>query len=254
MNKVTGLRHFGLAVSFLTRIPVPDLGKLEEQDFGRAALFYPVVGLLLGLCLWLFAMLMPMPDKDMPLATLLAAAVMVTFWAVITGFLHLDGLADSADGWLGGLGDRQKTQRIMKDPLVGTAGAVSLVCVLLLKTVALASVLAQGLVAFVVFSPIVGRTLILLLFLTTPYVSSGGLARSVVTHLPRQTAWWLVVVVGMAAFWLSLWVCLLVAAGVWGLRYLMMQRLGGCTGDTVGAVVEISEMLWLIGVALFVVS
>lgn len=246
------LRQFWLAVSFLTRVPVPDLGKLEARDFGRAALFYPLVGLLLGGCLWLFAV--ALPHNGTELSSLLLAAILVTFWAVITGFLHLDGLADSADGWLGGLGSREKTQKIMKDPLVGTAGAVALVCLLLLKTVALASLLAQELFVFIVMAPVLGRTLILLLFLTTPYVSSGGLARDVITYLPRQTAWLIVLAVVMVSIWLSLWALLLVAVGIWGVRHLMLQRLGGCTGDTAGAVVEISEMLWLVGIALFVMS
>jgi len=161
------LKHPLLALSFLTRIPVPDLGKLDAPDFARAALFYPLVGLLIGGLLCLPALLFPHASP------LLLAAILTVFWAAITGGLHLDGLADSADAWLGGFGDAEKTQRILKDPLVGAAGVIAIVGVLLLKFAALAVLLEHQQWQVIGFAPLLGRTLILLLFVTTPYVRAG---------------------------------------------------------------------------------
>lgn len=238
------LQHLLLALSFLTRIPVPDLGKLEATDFGRAALFYPLVGLLIGSLLCLPIALLPHTP------TVLLAAILTVLWAIITGGLHLDGLADSADAWLGGLGDMEKTHRILKDPLVGAAGVIALISILLLKFVSLLILLENGAWLAILLAPAVGRALILLLFLTTPYVRAGGLASAVTEHLPRTSTRWVTTTVLLAAAWYSLSGTVLVLLGFWGLRRLMMQRIQGCTGDTAGATLEIGETLWLLGVAL----
>jgi len=237
-------RYFFLALSFLTRIPVPDLGKLEAVDFGRAALFYPLVGLLIGALLCLPLVLFPHAPA------VLLAAIVTVLWAAITGGLHLDGLADSADAWLGGFGDVEKTHRILKDPLIGAAGAIVLVGLLLLKFAALVVILENGVWWVVLLAPVLGRALVLLLFLTTPYVRAGGLASAVTAHLPRTLAWWLTLVMLVAVALVSLHGLLAVLLGFWLLRRMMVQRLRGCTGDTAGATVESGEMLWLVGVAL----
>jgi len=238
------LKHFGLAVSFLTRLPVPNLGSLQAPDFGRAALYYPVVGLLLGflLCLpvWLFS------GAD----SFLLAAIITVLWAALTGGLHLDGVADSADAWLGGLGDQEKTHRILKDPLVGAAGVIAVVSVLLLKCAALSVILSQGQWSLILVAPFLGRALILVLFLTTPYVRAGGLASEVKHYLPKTIASYIVIACLFIAVAQSFTGLLVMGLGFWGLRRLMMQRLGGCTGDTAGAGVEIGEMLWLVGTVL----
>lgn len=236
--------HFFLAIAFLTRLPVPDLGKLEAPDFGRAALFYPLVGLVIGGLLCVPGLVFPHASP------LLLAAILTVLWAAITGGLHLDGLADSADAWLGGFGDVEKTHRILKDPLVGAAGVIALVGVLLLKFVALSVLIAHQQWLVIVFAPLLGRTLILLLFLTTPYVRSGGLASAVTQHLPRQTAWWITAAGLLVGITVSTAGILLMLLGFWLLRRLMLQRLHGCTGDTAGASVESGEMLWLTGAAL----
>ena len=244
MNERMLFRPFLLALSFLTRIPVPDLGKLEPPDFGRAALFYPLVGLLVGGLLCLPVLLLPHAPP------ILLAAILTVLWAAITGGLHLDGLADSADAWLGGFGDVEKTHRILKDPLVGAAGVVALVAVLLLKFAALAVLLEQVGWQAVLWAPVVGRALILLLFLTTPYVRAGGLASAVTGHLPQAAAWGVTAVVLLLALLVSRRGLLVALLGFWLLRRLMLQRLQGCTGDTAGATLEAGEMLWLVGTAL----
>ncbi len=234
-----------LALSFLTRIPVPHLARVEKPDFGRSALYYPLVGLLIGGLLCVFYGLFAGAN-----AWLLAAVLMVA-WVMITGGLHLDGLADSADAWLGGLGDTEKTHRILKDPLVGSAGVIAIVAVLLLKFAALGALLQSASWLGILLAPIIGRSLILLLFLTTDYVRATGLASNITEYLPRQPAAWIVVSVGLLALLYSFAGLLWVALGFWALRRLMLQRLGGCTGDTAGAMVEIGEVLWLVGVGLF---
>lgn len=238
------MKHFYLALSFLTRIPVPDLGRLEPVDFGRCALYYPVVGAVIGLLLCTPMLLFGHAQP------LLLAAIITVLWAVITGGLHLDGVADGADAWLGGLGDEEKTHRILKDPLVGAAGAIAISSVLLLKFAALTVLIENQLWWAVVFAPVLGRASILLLFLSTPYVRRGGLASAVTDFMPKLPAGLIALgclIIGLLLAWQGvLWFLL----GFWLLRRVMMKRLQGCTGDTAGAGVELGEVFWLAGIGL----
>ena len=238
------LNAFYLALSFLTRIPSPSLPEVQPADFGRAALFYPLVGLIIGAILCLPLLLLPEAEP------LLLAAIITVLWAVVTGGLHLDGVADGADAWLGGWGDEEKTHRILKDPLVGAAGAIAIASTLLLKWAALTVLIEHQYGWIILFAPVLGRSMIVLLFLTTPYVRAGGLASAVTEHMPRTAAQALVVVVVVLAAVIAWQGLLLALIGFWLLRRLMLQRLQGCTGDTAGASVEFGEMFWLMGVAL----
>lgn len=238
------LKAFLLSVSLLTRFPVTHLPDLRPEDSGYSALFYPLTGLLIGICLCLPVWLFPGASPW------LVAAIITVLWAVITGGLHLDGLADSADAWLGGLGDKEKTQRIMKDPLVGSAGVIAIVSIMLLKFAALVTLIGQGGWIIVLLAPLLGRSMILALFLTTPYARTGGMASSVIEYLPRKTALLIMAFCYLLCVAVSLSGMLFAMLGFFALRYLMLKYLQGCTGDTAGGLVEASEMLWLLGAAL----
>ncbi len=227
------------AVRFLTVLPVPKTRPPDGETLGRSVLAYPLVGLLLG---GLLAMLL-WASASHP--ALIAATAMVTVWVIATGALHLDGLADSADALIGGLGDRDRTLAILKDAACGPAGVIALILVLGLKVAALDTLITSGNAVIVLLAPVLGRTALVVLFLTTPYVRERGLGSGLVQHMPRRAANIVTLIVlaavmllgGAAAFWL-----ILVAAGVLvALRALMTRRIGGATGDTAGALVEITE-------------
>lgn len=235
---------FFLAVSLLTRLPIPTLSTLSDADFGRSVLFYPLVGGLIGSILCLPLWLLPEAEP------IVLAAILTVLWAALTGGLHLDGVADSADAWLGGFGDLEKTHRILKDPLVGAAGAIALSSTLLLKFAALTVLINHQLIWLILFAPVLGRNFVVLLLLNTPYVRTQGLASAAVNNLPKTPAIYLVLLVMGIAGWLAWQGLILALILFWLLRRLMMQRLGGCTGDTAGACVEFGEAAWLIGIAL----
>lgn len=237
-----------IALQFLSSLPIRLPGMPEPQQLGRSLLFYPLVGLLFGVILWAFNLVL----AGAPL--LLHAALLLTVWVLLSGALHLDGLADSADAWLGGFGDRERTLTIMKDPRSGPIAVVTLVLVLLLKFCALLALIEQGHEVMLIIVPLLGRAALLGLFLTTPYVRAGGLGQALADHLPRRAGWW---VLGASAL-----ACLLIAGvkaivalvvafvGFVWLRQVMMRRLGGTTGDTAGALLELLEMAVLVGVVL----
>ncbi|RUL76891.1 adenosylcobinamide-GDP ribazoletransferase [Dyella choica] len=238
------MRALLLAIGFLTRLPVPAHAYDDAQAKAASLAWYPLVGLLLGLLLGVLAWLL----RDTP--SLLAAALLAAAWVALTGALHLDGLADSADAWIGGMGDREKTLAIMKDPRSGPAGVVALVLALLLKFSALAS-LGPAPWAALLLTPTLARAGLTALFLTTPYVRSGGLG-SALSGAPSRACGLalLLTAVGCVLFGSRGLLAFLVTAAVFGLwRQACMTRLGGCTGDTAGALAEMLEVALLVALA-----
>lgn len=240
---------FWIALQFLSSLPIRLPGMPEPKELGRSLLFYPLVGLLFGLILWG----MNIALAGAPL--LLHAALLLAVWVLLSGALHLDGLADSADAWLGGFGDRERTLTIMKDPRSGPIAVVTLVLVLLLKFAALLALIEQGQGAVLLIVPLLGRAALLGLFLTTPYVRAGGLGQALADHLPRTAGWRVLALSALGCLLLGGMinglVALLIAIAVFAwLRQVMIRRLGGSTGDTAGALLELLEMAVLVGLAL----
>lgn len=237
-----------IALQFLSSLPIRLPGMPSPQELGRSLLFYPLVGLLFGGLLWgLNGLLVGAP-------ALLHAAILLTVWVVLSGGLHLDGLADSADAWLGGFGDRERTLTIMKDPRSGPIAVVTLMLVLLLKFTALLALIEQQTTVALILAPLLGRTALLGLFLTTPYVRAGGLGQALADHLPRQAGQRVLLFSALACVLMAGWsgvIALVMAVAVFvGVRRLMVRRLGGTTGDTAGALLELLEVAVLMALAL----
>ncbi len=241
---------FWIALQFLSSLPVtlPDMPKPEE--LGRSLLFYPLVGVLFGVVLLGLNTLL----GDAPV--MLHAALLLTAWVLLSGGLHLDGLADSADAWLGGFGDRERTLSIMKDPRSGPIAVVTLILVLLLKFTALLALIESHNSMALLLAPVIGRSAMLGLFLSTPYVRAGGLGQALADHLPRALGRHILLIVavscGLVAGFAGLYALAAAAACFFWLRHLMLKRLGGTTGDTAGALLELLEVAVLIVLALAV--
>jgi len=268
-------RSFLIAGRFLTRLPMPDPGPVSDPDLGRSAVLFPLVGLLIGLMVWGLMVwglsILPTefgisaPDRaafgghNPPSPATgggqsppygVAAALVLVAWVGLTGGLHLDGLADTADAWVGGVGDRNRTLEIMRDPGSGSFGVMALVLVLLCKWTALSALMTAGATASLIWIPVLARTQLLVLFLTTPSARPDGMGAAVRTYLPRTAAWsWLALTLVASALFLGTeWLGLVTTTGILFLvlRRSMMIRLGGFSGDTAGALVELSEALMLV--------
>lgn len=233
------MRPFWIALQFLTRLPVPDQGHISPDEQGRSVLFYPLVGAVIGVALLLTAWL------TQSQLNLLGAALILGVWVAITGALHLDGLADMVDGWAGGQGDYERTMTIMKDPFCGPMGMTAIMVVLLIKFAALYVLLEQAHWSWLLIAPLLARAAVVALFHWTPYVRAQGLGSVQADNIPHDSVNWVLggcalltlVVVGWGAFAVLLTGALL----FYWLRSRMVQRLGGTTGDTAGAMVEIME-------------
>jgi adenosylcobinamide-GDP ribazoletransferase len=238
------MRGLLVALGFLTRIPVPSRVFDDAHAQRTSLVWYPMVGLVLGVLLTGLFLVLPREHA------LLSAALTLLAWVALTGGLHLDGLADSADAWVGGFGDRARTLEIMKDPRSGPAGVTAIASLLLLKYAALASLSIES--AWLLWlSPLLARSALTAAFVTTPYVRSGGLG-SALKDAPRGAcvlallcAVAICIVCGVAG------VCVLgVALVVFALwRRACLRRLGGFTGDTAGALAELVEVSVLVVLA-----
>lgn len=238
---------FWIALQFLTVIPV-QLSRIPNQtENERSVLYYPLIGLLIGLILYSLSWLLS------PVPHLLSASLILIIWIWLTGGLHLDGLADTADAWVGGFGDKQRTLEIMKDPSCGPIGVLSLIAVCLLKWVCIYLLLEQHLALFLIVVPLLGRVVPLILLLTTPYVRENGLGRHLAKDLPKKSAWLISLMVLLSLIYWKLQGVLSLLVFVTGLiylRHLFIKRIDGITGDTIGASIELLETALLLSFVL----
>jgi adenosylcobinamide-GDP ribazoletransferase len=232
------LRSAAGAFAFLTIVPLGYL-HLGERDVGRGVVLFPLVGALLGGVVALVGLAL----EDL-LTAFLAAGVAVTFEAVATGGIHLDALADTADGL--GARSRERALEIMRESAIGAFGAAALALDLLLKTGALAVLLTtEDSVLVIATAYGLGRAAPLALAWALPYARTGaGSGRALTDSSPwALLGGGLVLACALGAALVGLDVLALVggaAAGTAVIAAAAAMRLGGVTGDVLGAGIELA--------------
>jgi cobalamin 5'-phosphate synthase/cobalamin synthase len=221
-------------------VPVGRLAALGGADVARAGLWFPLVGAGIGAAVGGTAAAL-----DGPLGKLLAAALALAVGAGLTGALHLDGLADAADG-LGGR-TREQMLEIMRDHRIGAYGATALVLDLLVKLAALAALTSH--VAVVVVAGALSRAVPVVLAAVLPYAGGSGLGSSLGSARRWRplgaTVLAAALSVGLAGRDGAVLVAVALAAGA-VLYAACRRRLGGVTGDTLGATAELVETAVLV--------
>lgn len=234
------------ATGFLTRLPLRR-EPLAAPELASAAVLFPLVGAALGGAIGGIAL-----GLAQILPALLAAALAIAFELALTGALHVDGLADSADGLAGP--SPEHTLKIMRDHSLGTYGASALALDLLAKAAALGVIAEVHTVLPVVAAYAVSRAAPLPLAATLPYArANGGAGRSLSEGLGVRGAsvgvtLATVIAVATTGGWaLAALACLVLVSAIVG--GLARRRLGGVTGDTMGAAIELTATLALIAAA-----
>jgi adenosylcobinamide-GDP ribazoletransferase len=235
------LRGLRLAMQFLTRLPVPGVDDFSPLDLARSTTWFPFVGLIVGAIVALVTLAL---DHH---SDVLAGIVGVLAWVWLTGALHLDGLADLTDALGASHRDPERFLTVLRDPHVGTFGVVSVVLVLMLKAAALAMFAANALLAL----PLI------LAWARLGTLAWGRWLKPLKSGHGEQFAW------QISIGWIVFWTLLLLAASVafapvlcaaplviaaWGAW--LKARLGGMTGDCLGAGVEVTETALLLLFAL----
>ncbi len=233
MNNMRTLRTaFGLMTTLPVRLP----DDWSEGDSGRASVWYPFVGLVVGALTWFV-----WKGAMFAFPPLVAGILALLVWVVLTGGLHLDGLADCCDGLLASTSVERRLE-IMKDPHVGAFGVISLVLILLLKAAALSSFTSATSFGILLAASL-ARWCILLAGLL-PMARPSGMGADFKLGFQRAFILWgsiiplaIAILLGMRGI-----LSTLVGVGAAGLVLrLAKSRIGGVTGDVFGMVVEIVE-------------
>lgn len=242
------MRLYLIAFQFLTIIPLPFAIRCEKEDMGRSMSFFPFVGLTLGAllagCDFLISARLARPLADLLLLVIMSA---------VTGCLHLDGLADVCDG-LAARGGRERFLSVMKDSRTGAVGVVGLVLGLLLKYEALVHIPIQYKREALLLFPMIARFSQVQLTAGAQRARSDGLGSTFITGagiLQFSVAYAATLIIsylllGMEGLYCSLTAYLF----TWFLKSRFHKHLGGITGDIIGCVSELNEILCLIMIIL----
>jgi len=241
------LRSFFAALGFLTIVPAALFKQDAQPPFGAALYYFPVVGLFIGLIVAAAGIVL-----QLVVSPLVSAVILTLLLSGLSGFLHMDGLADTADGFLSARG-RECCLEIMKDSRIGVMGAVALASVLLLKTAALYAVAPNLLASAVIGAAVAGRTALVVTIYFLPYARpEGGLGLLFYHDRYGIYAVSVSVLIFVALIFVLLptklvtiicmLVLLLILFSVW-----CHKKIGGYTGDTLGCLCELTETALLLG-------
>ena len=241
---------FITALQFLTIITISPKRRMSAEELGIATSLYPLVGAFIGCVLVLVNTVF-----SYFFSLYIACMFIIIAEIILSGALHLDGFIDTCDALLS-RANKEKFLEVMRDSRVGTGGVISVVCLLLLKFLLLVNIPDSSLIKgqVLILMPVIGRYSLVLLASLFPYARESGSGKAVVEfskakQLIIATLWTLVLIFflyplrGGIIFLITVIICL-----IWG-RYLR-GRIGGVTGDTLGAATEITEVVMLLVVAL----
>ena len=237
------MNSFLIGLQFLTRIHLVRQTVWTAEDFGRSTRFFPLVGLVLGICYalaaWLLLYALGMRS--------LTAALLLILPLLLTGGLHADGFMDTADGVFSGR-DRARKLEIMKDSRVGAFGVVSFVMLMFVQYALLSDLAPMLFVPALFVMPIIGRLAMVLAVACFPYAREDGMGKTFADMADRST----VVIAALTTAILVLpWGALAAAALVLGTLFALLfcriitNVLGGVTGDVYGAATVLTETLVL---------
>jgi len=239
-----------LAISFLTILPVGRFVPAEEKALARSMAFFPIAGLVLGsltaLAQYFLMFLFP---KTLALWTVIALL------CILTRALHLDGFADTIDGLASG-GTREKILEVMRDSRIGAFGVIGLILLIGAKYLALDYISAPSLPYALVMTIVMGRHSMVLVCYRSAYARpGGGLAKPFTWHLGARE----VILSSAAALVISLLLTGIKGAAIFlgvglfslGYRLFFKKRLGGVTGDILGAANELAELVCLLLLVIF---
>lgn len=233
------MKTFLIALQFLTILPVKIKSKISPEDFGKSLAFFPLVGLFIGVCLVVVRLLFSF------LPHLVGVAIILIISIILTGAIHLDGLADTCDAFYGNK-PKEKILEIMRDSHIGTMGVAAITMLLFLKFTLLISIPQEILWKLLILMPIFARWIQVLACFSSAYVRKEGKAKYFVEFAANKE------MLIATLFMLMAFVLLIAVKGIvlsffsvlpifLFIRY-MKRRIGGMTGDTIGAASELSEI------------
>ncbi len=247
------LHRFFYAWLFLTKLPAPPLPKATKEDWGRIAPFFVLIGFIIGGILYFVAKLLT--GSNLPI--LFSSLLIVLLWVLITGGLHLDGVFDTFDG----IGCKEKERKIeaLKDSRIGAFGAMGGIFVILFKIISLCTILLNKLFFVILLAPVIARLIVIYSFTFLGSNNKHSLsANLILSGVKKPFDFFVNLIVFLIIFFayiclsdfnfsfmvlvfifISVFVSLLIA-------YWLNSHFKGHSGDTYGAIVELSETVVLV--------
>ena len=264
------MKGFLLLLSFMTRIPIPKI-EYDEEKLGKSMKYFPVVGIIVGFILLFFCIIFNFILKNLTYSAILPLMIIVVILTdlITTGALHLDGLADTFDG-IFSYRSKHKMLEIMKDSRLGSNGALALILYFLLKFVLLFSLTIESresAVYAIITYPVVARFCSVVSCASSPYARGSGMGKTFVDNTKTcgfivATVITLLYTVGMLfmpfilftnyslpiQFIMKSILAIVIIIGLLGLfayafSKLIERKIGGITGDTLGALLERSSLV-----------
>jgi len=242
------MKLLGVAFGFLSIFPVKSSDYIKG-DIGRAAVYYPFVGLVIGVLVG-FVHVLLQSFVPQTVNTVLSIAL----WAGLSGFLHLDGLSDCADA-LFYAGNTEKRLAILKDSRVGSFAAITLIFYLFLKAAAFDAVPVnpEWVIFLIAYASVMARWVMIFIALISEPARASGMGTEFKLGLQSST-WWISLLLPVAmtilgSYFFGLHILIAGAAVTlsgWGISQVAKRQLGGFTGDVLGMAVELSELLCLL--------
>ena len=255
MEEKSAMKEFFIALQFLTRIKIVTQTVWTEESFGKSVKFFPAVGAVLGV---IYSAVIAILFWIMPDANIFIGAIGFCTAIILTGAIHCDGLADSADGLFSGR-DKDKILEIMKDSRAGSFGVVSLILVAILNISALAELarISVELICAAIYSaPIIGRLAMVYVIKKFPYARPAGIGKAFSIYATNKI--FLIALIETILFLLPI---ILLDAKIFLISMSAMiisiifancagkfstKKIGGVTGDIYGAVEILAETLTII--------
>ncbi|WP_339004771.1 adenosylcobinamide-GDP ribazoletransferase [Fusobacterium animalis] len=267
------MKGFLLLLSFMTRIPMPKI-EYDEEKLGKSMKYFPVVGIIVGFILLFFCIIFNFILKNISYSAVLPLMIIVIILTdlITTGALHLDGLADTFDG-IFSYRSKHKMLEIMKDSRLGSNGALALILYFLLKFILLFSLTIEsreGAIYAIMTYPVVARFCSVVSCASSPYARGSGMGKTFVDNtktcgLIVATVITLLYTIGMIfmpfvlftnyslpiqiimkSIFIIVIIVALSALFAYAFSKLIERKIGGITGDTLGALLEISSLLYIV--------
>lgn len=237
------MKRLVLMFQFLTRLPLPFSVPAEPEDFSKGVIYFPVVGMVIGLLLFGTAKCLSQWLDPFTLAVLL-----VFFQVLLTGGLHLDGLADSFDG-LFSYRSKERMLEIMKDSRIGSNGVLVLIFALVFKVALFHQLLTTGHLGPFLWFAVLSRASSVFSARISPYARPEGMGNFFIGKVSDGQMAITFLMAGMWTFLFSPKALLLMVAvllSTYGFCRFCIGKIDGMTGDTMGANTELQELLILL--------
>ncbi len=244
-----GMKAFIAAVQFLTIVPLVRDLRATNETLGNSIAYFPLVGFLIGM---LLALCNGVMELFLPIQV--GCILIIALLIILTGAIHLDGFVDALDGLAGGRG-RERMLEIMKDSRIGAIGVIGVVVLLLIKYISLINLPRDLLWQSLMLMPVMGRWSMAQLCYSARYARENGTGRPFVNPDSKKggifaailTLTLLTIFLGLKGVVIGI----LLSLFTHSFKAFFHYKIGGVTGDVIGAANELSEVLFLLLVLIF---